>query len=58
MVAALHRAKDDNIPITSAKYLSTITEDQTRHIFRSETEVGSYFPETMDFPFINSKNAC
>lgn len=37
LCAAINRALDEGIPITSAEYLATITEEQVKHVFRSET---------------------
>ncbi|XP_051689719.1 queuosine 5'-phosphate N-glycosylase/hydrolase isoform X2 [Oryctolagus cuniculus] len=39
LCAAVHRALDQGIPITSASYYATVTLDEVRHIFRSDTEV-------------------
>ncbi|NXE88034.1 QSPP protein, partial [Menura novaehollandiae] len=39
LCAAVNRALDDGIPITSASYFATMTLDQVRHVFRSDTEV-------------------
>ncbi|KAM8983600.1 queuosine 5'-phosphate N-glycosylase/hydrolase [Ara ararauna] len=39
LCAAVNRALDDGIPITSASYFATVTLDQVKHIFRSDTEV-------------------
>ncbi|XP_008567276.1 PREDICTED: UPF0553 protein C9orf64 homolog, partial [Galeopterus variegatus] len=39
LCAALNRALDEGIPITSARYYATVTLDQVRHILRSDTDV-------------------
>ncbi|XP_066113080.1 queuosine 5'-phosphate N-glycosylase/hydrolase isoform X2 [Saccopteryx bilineata] len=39
LCAAINRALDEGIPITSASYYATVTLDQVRHILRSDTEV-------------------
>ncbi|NXX11207.1 QSPP protein, partial [Podargus strigoides] len=39
LCAAVNRALDDGIPITSASYFATMTPDQFRYAFRSDTEV-------------------
>ncbi|KAF1461624.1 Queuosine salvage protein, partial [Megadyptes antipodes antipodes] len=39
LCAAVNRALDDGIPVTSASYFATMTLDQVRHVFRSDTEV-------------------
>ncbi|XP_003475121.1 queuosine 5'-phosphate N-glycosylase/hydrolase [Cavia porcellus] len=39
LCAAVNRALDEGIPITSASYYATVTLDQVRHIFRSDTDV-------------------
>ncbi|OXB62503.1 hypothetical protein ASZ78_008141 [Callipepla squamata] len=39
LCAAVNRALDDGIPITSASYYATVTLDQVRQVFRSDTEV-------------------
>ncbi|XP_025944284.1 queuosine 5'-phosphate N-glycosylase/hydrolase isoform X1 [Apteryx mantelli] len=39
LCAAVNRALDDGIPITSALYYATMTLEQVRHVFRSDTEV-------------------
>ncbi|XP_074850273.1 queuosine 5'-phosphate N-glycosylase/hydrolase isoform X1 [Carettochelys insculpta] len=39
LCAAINRALDDGIPITSAAYYATMTLDQVRHVFRSDTNV-------------------
>ncbi|XP_054750358.2 queuosine 5'-phosphate N-glycosylase/hydrolase-like [Lytechinus pictus] len=40
MCAALMRACDEGIPITTPSYYSKITLDELRHVFRSETDTG------------------
>ena len=40
-MACLKRAVEEGVPITSAKYISTIDETKLRKIFRSENEVSS-----------------
>ncbi|XP_068524098.1 queuosine 5'-phosphate N-glycosylase/hydrolase [Anas acuta] len=39
LCAAVNRALDEGIPITSASYYATMTLDQVRHVLRSDTEV-------------------
>ncbi|XP_004639453.1 queuosine salvage protein [Octodon degus] len=39
LCAAVNRALDEGIPITSASYYATVTLDQVRHVFRSDTDV-------------------
>uniref|UniRef100_A0A663F626 Queuosine 5'-phosphate N-glycosylase/hydrolase n=1 Tax=Aquila chrysaetos chrysaetos TaxID=223781 RepID=A0A663F626_AQUCH len=39
LCAAVNRALDDGIPITRALYYATMTLDQVKHVFRSDTEV-------------------
>jgi|UniRef100_A0A250YFW3 hypothetical protein len=39
LCAAVNRALDQGIPITSASYYARVTLDQVRHIFRSDTDV-------------------
>ena len=39
MVACLQRAVEEGVPITSAKYMSTVTEEELRKVFRSDNEV-------------------
>ncbi|XP_037350013.1 queuosine salvage protein [Talpa occidentalis] len=39
LCAAVNRALDEGIPITSASYYATVTLDQVRHILRSDTDV-------------------
>ncbi|XP_060618117.2 queuosine 5'-phosphate N-glycosylase/hydrolase [Anolis sagrei] len=39
LCAAINRALDDGLPITSASYYATITLEQVKHIFRSDTDV-------------------
>ncbi|XP_053159785.1 queuosine salvage protein isoform X2 [Hemicordylus capensis] len=39
LCAAINRALDEGIPITSAAYYATMTLDQVKHAFRSDTEV-------------------
>ncbi|CAM5114763.1 unnamed protein product [Eretmochelys imbricata] len=39
LCAAINRALDDGIPITSAAYYATMTLEQVRHVFRSDTDV-------------------
>ncbi|XP_055978500.1 queuosine 5'-phosphate N-glycosylase/hydrolase [Sorex fumeus] len=39
LCAAVNRALDEGIPITSASYYATVTLDQVRHVLRSDTEV-------------------
>uniref|UniRef100_A0A8D0GCM1 Queuosine 5'-phosphate N-glycosylase/hydrolase n=1 Tax=Sphenodon punctatus TaxID=8508 RepID=A0A8D0GCM1_SPHPU len=39
LCAAVNRALDEGIPITSASYYATMTLDQVRHVFRSDTDV-------------------
>ncbi|XP_017661804.1 PREDICTED: UPF0553 protein C9orf64 homolog [Lepidothrix coronata] len=39
LCAAVNRALDEGIPITSASYFATMTLEQLRHVFRSDTEV-------------------
>lgn len=39
LCAAIHRALDEGIPITSASYYATVTLDQVRHVLRSDTDV-------------------
>ncbi|XP_050185734.1 queuosine salvage protein [Myiozetetes cayanensis] len=39
LCAAVNRALDEGIPITSASYFATMTLEQVRHVFRSDTEV-------------------
>ncbi|NWI78619.1 QSPP protein, partial [Dryoscopus gambensis] len=39
LCAAVNRALEDGIPITSASYFATMTLDQVKHVFRSDTEV-------------------
>ncbi|CAD7691793.1 unnamed protein product [Nyctereutes procyonoides] len=39
LCAAVNRALDEGIPITSASYYATATLDQVKHIFRSDTDV-------------------
>ncbi|NXG33885.1 QSPP protein, partial [Dromaius novaehollandiae] len=38
LCAAVNRALDDGIPITSASYYATMTLEQVKHVFRSDTE--------------------
>ncbi|XP_041457942.1 queuosine salvage protein-like isoform X2 [Lytechinus variegatus] len=40
MCAALMRACDEGIPITTPSFYSKITLDELRHVFRSETDTG------------------
>ncbi|XP_011670677.2 queuosine salvage protein [Strongylocentrotus purpuratus] len=40
LCAALMRACDEGIPITSPSYYSKVTLDELRHVFRSETDTG------------------
>ncbi|KAL8203340.1 UNVERIFIED_CONTAM: hypothetical protein K2H54_049142 [Gekko kuhli] len=39
LCAAVNRALDEGIPITSASYYATMTLEQVRHAFRSDTDV-------------------
>lgn len=39
LCASINRALDEGIPLTSAKYMASITEEQAKHIFRSSTSV-------------------
>ncbi|XP_057581056.1 Q-nucleotide N-glycosylase 1 isoform X1 [Hippopotamus amphibius kiboko] len=39
LCAAVNRALDEGIPITSASYYATVTLDEVRHILRSDTDV-------------------
>ncbi|NXL90077.1 QSPP protein, partial [Alectura lathami] len=39
LCAAVNRALDDGIPITTASYYATMTLEQVRKVFRSDTEV-------------------
>ncbi|XP_069471541.1 queuosine 5'-phosphate N-glycosylase/hydrolase-like [Ambystoma mexicanum] len=39
LCAAVNRALDEGIPITSASYYATITLDQLRHVMRSDTNI-------------------
>lgn len=39
LCAAVNRALDEGIPITSASYYATVTLDQVRNILRSDTDV-------------------
>nr|XP_003407840.1 queuosine salvage protein [Loxodonta africana] len=39
LCAAVNRALDEGIPITSASYYATVTLEQVQHIFRSDTDV-------------------
>ncbi|XP_048187297.1 queuosine salvage protein [Perognathus longimembris pacificus] len=39
LCAAINRAQDEGIPITSASYYATVTLDQVRNIFRSDSDV-------------------
>ncbi|KAM7241302.1 hypothetical protein CapIbe_007874 [Capra ibex] len=39
LCAAINRALEEGIPITSASYYATVTLDEVRHILRSDTDV-------------------
>ncbi|XP_038626021.1 queuosine salvage protein [Tachyglossus aculeatus] len=39
LCAAVNRALDEGIPITSASYYASVTLDQVRHVLRSDTDV-------------------
>ncbi|XP_007905007.2 queuosine salvage protein [Callorhinchus milii] len=39
LCAAINRALDEGIPITSASYYSTMTLDQLKHVLRSDTDI-------------------
>nr|XP_008539326.1 PREDICTED: UPF0553 protein C9orf64 homolog isoform X2 [Equus przewalskii] len=39
LCAAVNRALDEGIPITSASYYATVTLDQVRHVLRSDTDI-------------------
>ncbi|XP_068830526.1 queuosine 5'-phosphate N-glycosylase/hydrolase [Capricornis sumatraensis] len=39
LCAAINRALDEGIPVTSASYYATVTLDEVRHILRSDTDV-------------------
>uniref|UniRef100_R4GD64 Queuosine 5'-phosphate N-glycosylase/hydrolase n=2 Tax=Anolis carolinensis TaxID=28377 RepID=R4GD64_ANOCA len=39
LCAAINRALDEGLPITSASYYATITLEQVKHVFRSDTDV-------------------
>ncbi|XP_038054260.1 queuosine salvage protein-like [Patiria miniata] len=73
LCAAINRALDENIPITSASYYSRITVDQLRHIFRSATdtdiplldkrlehlhEAGTVLLEKFEGSFVNCISQC
>ncbi|XP_022109808.1 UPF0553 protein C9orf64-like isoform X1 [Acanthaster planci] len=73
LCAAINRALDEDIPITSPSYYSSITMDQLRHIFRSATdtdiplldkrlehlhEAGSVLLEKFGGSFVNCVSQC
>ncbi|XP_078242259.1 queuosine 5'-phosphate N-glycosylase/hydrolase [Pogona vitticeps] len=39
LCAAINRALDEGVPITSASYYATMTLEQVKHVFRSDTDV-------------------
>ncbi|XP_071477292.1 queuosine 5'-phosphate N-glycosylase/hydrolase-like [Diadema antillarum] len=45
MCAALNRALDEGIPITTPSYYAKVTRDELQHVFRSETDTGIHLLE-------------
>ncbi|XP_077985983.1 queuosine 5'-phosphate N-glycosylase/hydrolase-like [Glandiceps talaboti] len=73
LCAAVNRALDDGIPVTSPAYYATITMDQVKHIFRSDSpneiplleerynnlrEVGTVLNEKYNGSFVNCIRQC